>query len=758
MADVLDKLNPPTKSANPAPLPAKDTTDSSSFDSGAKMQLQPVGASGTELFAGYFSEEYLQALRGRKGAKVYDEMRRSEAQIAMLLNAIMNPIKSGTWEFEVAAGVTGGEAHKALVEYCAKEMIDWETHLHEALTFLIFGYSLFEIVNNVVFDHPKFGTFNGLKGIAFRSQKTIERWHVDRATGDLASVEQWVQGDLAIGRSALLNMPAEFLLVFTTQKEGDNFEGIPILRPMYGPWFRKNLYQKIAGIGLEKNAIGTPIGTIPSGKQTEEQIEKFKTVLGNFTAHESAYLVKPAGWEIEITKNDFDAQKLKEMILLENTEMINVVVANFLALGMNGGGGAFALGTDLSDFFLSGIQQYANIVAGVWNRKLIPSLVKLNFGPQESYPKLKASGINDKAGKELAEILKSLADSQSLKPDDKLEEFLRKQYNLPKADPTTAREVKAVGSQGLDAGGGPPPPPPTQLSEKRIQLAESWKSQWKQDKDAVKAVMQDGLKSVLENYKAQVVRLYKAATPATRGSIGLKLEPRASDYVKKLREALAEIANTALLGAKKETPKAKNVKLSERIQLAAPRGGYFDALPANIKRIVKNQADLIAQTQAADLEKVVAFQYASSQASTQDIDQIVLDIDAAAEPVIDGSTGKGISVDAGAGNAVSQVANQARLEWFFEPDVLDTIESFTFYNEDPISEICQELDGTTWAVNDPDLDRYSPPLHHNCKSRLVPNEKGADNNPDIANGTAVSQKALDSITLCECSYHLDLGR
>jgi len=44
---------------------------------------------------------------------------------------------------------------------------------------------------------------------------------------------------------------------------------------------------------------------------------------------------------------------------------------------------------------------------------------------------------------------------------------------------------------------------------------------------------------------------------------------------------------------------------------------------------------------------------------------------------------------------------------------------------------------------------------HNCKSRLQPNEKGAENNPEInRGGTAVSQKGLDSITLCEGSYHI----
>lgn len=727
----------------------KKNNESSAFQNGAKMQLKPLGSSGTELNAGYFAEEYLVKLRGRSGARIWDEMRRSESQVAMLLSAVMNPIKSGSWEFEAASGIADGEKHKELVEFCAKEMIDWETHLHEALTMLIYGYSLFEVIHNVVFNHPKFGTFNGLKGLAFRSQKTIERWYADRSTGNLEKVEQWVTGDLNPNDATQkIIMLAEFLLVFTLQKEGDNYEGISALRPMYGPYFRKNLYLRIAAIGLEKNAIGTPLGTTPKGKLSAEDEAAFKTVLENFTAHEAAYLIKPEGWNIELLKSDFDAAAVKEMILLENTEMINSLVANFLALGTNGGGGAFALGSDLSDFFLTGIQNYANIIAGVWNRKLIPDLVKLNYGPQQAYPKLKATGINDKAGKELAEIISTLSNSQAIKPDMKLEEFLRKQYNMPKADPTTSRDPK------------PATPAPYMFSEKRIKLAETYKKQWNNDKAELKELMQTNLRNLLEGYKKQIKSKYNGATAAQKANLGLQLEPKGLNaYRESLREELARIANVALIEARKETPKAKAVKLAESIQLAAPKGGYFDALPSNVKRIVKAQADLIAQAQAADLGKVVSFQYTSSQTSTEDVDQILNDIDAATLPVVEGSTASGMSIDAAAGNAVSSVANQARLEWFFEPEVLETIESFTFVNEDPVSDICKELDGMTWAVNDPDLDRYSPPLHHNCKSRLVPNEKGADKNPEIQRGgTPITQKGLNAITLHECpdcGYGLD---
>lgn len=778
----------PTK-ADRAEVPVlpqeKSSTDVSNFAGGYRPNLRPIGGSGTELQGGYFSEEYLQKLRGRRGAKLFDEMRRSEAQVSMLINAVMNPIKSAAWEVQPAPENSGipletAKLHAEYIEECRTKQIDWEAHLHEALTLLTFGYSLFEVVHQVIFNHPKFGTVNGLKGLAFRSQKTIERWIVSDDTGDLESVEQWLQADYVSEGSAKRTMDAQHLLVMTLNKEGDNYEGIAALRPMYGPYFRKNLYLKILAMGIEQNAKGTVVGTSPAGlDEDDEQIANFKTILQNYVAHESAYILKPAGWEVTVESHDFDPEKLKNVIVFENTEMINSLCANFLALGMNGGGGAFALGTDLSDFMLNGIKCIANIPRGVWNRKLIPDLIKLNFGEQVAYPTLEVSNIDDKAGKELADIVNTFVTSGVIKADDKLDESMRKRYGLPAADPATARDKPAPAfgaAPGEDDPNDPtneddpknkdkkkppgedkpdPEVDPKLLSEQRIQLAEAGKKYWDKSKAELKELMQSNCKTLLENYNSDLKKDWAGATAATKPSLALKLKPKGlSAYKVALREALAEIANAGLAQAKKQTPWVKSkIKLAESIQLAAPAGGYYDALPLRIKRLIKANADLIAETQNTDISKLVSFQYGSSVAQ-DNIEQIVLDIEGTVLPVISGSTGKGISLDAAAGNAVSQSFQQARTEWFFEPEVFETLESFTYYNEDPISDICQELmadGGVTLAANDPLLDTYATPLHHNCDGQWNPNEKGAKGNPAIKRGgVPITQKGLDSITLCEC--------
>ena len=94
-------------------------------------------------------------------------------------------------------------------------------------------------------------------------------------------------------------------------------------------------------------------------------------------------------------------------------------------------GGAFALARDLSDFFLNGLTHIADGVCDELNNIPMKEIIDLNFGKQTDYPKFKCSGLSDKAGEEFSNVLKNLADSQYLTPDDRLEDHLRSRIGIP---------------------------------------------------------------------------------------------------------------------------------------------------------------------------------------------------------------------------------------------------------------------------------------------------------------------------------------
>ena len=104
----------------------------------------------------------------------------------------------------------------------------------------------------------------------------------------------------------------------------------------------------------------------------------------------------------------------------------------------------------------------------------------------------------------------------------------------------------------------------------------------------------------------------------------------------------------------------------------------------------------------------------------------------------------GSKTKAKASVAPSRAVNIARQQVFEEKS--DEIESYTFYNADPIAEICVYLAGKTISTTDPQLAQYQPPFHYNCATVMLPNLKKFKNNPKPKPLTP-NQKQIDSINV-----------
>jgi len=392
-----------------------------------KIQSKSVGSTGTEIYSGYASEEYLTKLRNSEQAKEFDKMRRSDPQVKMCLSAVKNPIKSATPEITIDSDNPEYQKHIDLVKYNLFKggmKTPWSKFLREALTVVEFGNAPFEITHKNVLTSP-IGSHTGLNDISWRSPKTIEQFNVNE-DGTLKSIGQYAYGDL----QSVNDISADYLMLLGLEVEGSNYEGISLLRPCYGNWFRKQSYLKLNAIGIEKFAVPTPTVEVPIGKDGTEEYANLIQTLEAYVNHESNYLIHPQGWNITLNNNTYDPQKVEVSIDNEDKRMVKAFLANFLELGMSSSG-SYALSNDLSDFFLSGIEYIANHIAETINEKVIKPLIILNFGEQEIYPKLKFEGISDKAGRELADVLSILTGQKIITPDDKLEVSLRKRYRLP---------------------------------------------------------------------------------------------------------------------------------------------------------------------------------------------------------------------------------------------------------------------------------------------------------------------------------------
>lgn len=751
---------------------------------GEPVKVIEVGSSGTEIYGGYLSEEYLSELTGRTWADTIDKMRRSDGNVIMCLRALKLPLKSSNWYLNTLEKSPEAELQKTLLQKALFEDTgrSFTKTLGEILTMVDFGYSLFEVTFRPKLNDPELGHYNTLKSIAYRSQRTIERWNIDQA-GNILSVTQLANGDT--GKN--VDMDARFLLHFSPDQEGDNFEGISVLRGMYGSWLRKNHFLKLLAAGIEKYAIPIPTLEVPPGKENSPELASAIKALKAYTSNQSNYITYPQGWKIEIKATTFESEKVRTTIDFENKEMVNSILAAFLLLGQGGASGNRALGDTLSDFFAQTLQYMADHIAEQFQEKIFKPLIKMNFGDRPCLVELRCDGLDEKADKVWAETIKILTDAGVVTKDSILEKFVRDKYKLP--DQPELTETPDSGAQNLT------------LAEKK-----SLKSSTKQ-REASKLIRESasGLSDLFKTYLSMLGTQFIESMISQKTKASTTNEIKAankvdivvpSDYKDGVRAMLGFASLDARNQIKDLFPKSK--KLSEfrlatdktkkiesrrqKFEIAmeelerASSAFVGDPLNADLKRALQvardafseqakasrdllegelsfaetqrnlAKTDLLLGSQVADLKKGLGLQYQTSLPSTDSDGVIRKDLQDRLGMIVTGPI-----VNTGPDIIMAQTVNEARLDEAREEGG-DEIESYTFIgvDDDRQTDICAELSGRTFAPNDPDLDRYTPPLHHNCRSYLAVNLRSFKANPPIdSDAIELSKAAQRSITLSE---------
>lgn len=765
------------------------------------------GTSGTEIFSGMFDEEYLSGLLTPDcRVDAFDEMRRADPQVAMLLSVVKDPIKSATWGIRA---VDDSEEEKEIADFVehvlfkdmgysdGSKVKTFSEFIIEALTFVEFGYSVFEVVHKLVENDPVFGTYHGIADIAFRHQRSIIEWHLNQ-NGSIREVRQFVgSGDLDVD----VMIDGDNLLVFSINKEGDNYEGISMLRPCFGSFFRKNVYRKLQAIGIERAAKGVPIGIIPADmiKRDDYDVQRaaLQDVLDKLETHETNSIVLGAGFEIEQLKIEHDADKIQRVINSENVEMTKSFLANFMELGLESNSGSFALGSDLSDIFLSGLTCKARIIEERVDLCLIRKIVQAKFGNRQAYPKLKATGINDKAGKELAEVLKILNETGALQVSDALKKHVHNLYALPDFDPDLAEEEAEEDETEPDTDNED-----EQLSDTNDNLhancskpdcdcgnnfdaiyAELKKNALEKagliDGEQLSAFDMERLDAAFYREAENDIRLASAIPSVfiTRQAEPLEAATRAM-LTERSDRMIATMAN--IFKTEKNKSKARTRGLEQRLpdkkafkdmykastgdtankaldnvlkELGGTRESFkldeISDLPNKMQQVVLAEALLTAEFLDVDLEKIVLFTYNLNFDQTDSAAVISQELTKQRDRFVTGGIPK-----TAATNVTSKVTNAIRNDVFQTPSVLEEIESFVFVNPAPVSAICQNLTGRVFSKEEYATTPFLPPLHHNCKSTIRAQRTTARNKKPVdATGLRPTgtddqiEKALKSISI-----------
>ena len=387
--------------------------------------IKELGTVGTPNYSGIFDEEYLAALSTpKKRYDVYRKMR-ADPQVSAVLSVIMLPIQSSTWQ--IVSRNEDGQKGEDIAEFIRGNLFSmhdslWDDVLRQALLMLAYGYSLFEIV----YELEQGTRLLRWRKFAPRHWNTITEWNVDE-NGDLISIVQ--QTSHISTKKGEIVIPEEKLLRFTYRQEAGNFEGRPLLRDAYKPWWYKDLLYRLQGIGAERMGIGFPWIKIPRDLFPDE-MPTARDFLRSVRVNQEGGLVTPDDYEFTF----LPGQPFQyEAAIDHHNRMIALTgLAQFLTLGADRMG-SYALSKTQGQFFLLALNAMCNYVSNVMERVAFRRLVDLNWGPDAPVPDLKFEMIKLDVT-EISNALAALVNGSLLLPSKDVRQTIREWWNLPLED------------------------------------------------------------------------------------------------------------------------------------------------------------------------------------------------------------------------------------------------------------------------------------------------------------------------------------
>lgn len=383
--------------------------------------------------------------------KVYDEMRRQDAQVISVLRAVKLPIQRTPWRIDpngapqevvdfVAANL--GLPVKGVVAESMprrRDRFSWSDHLHHALTSLDFGHAYFEQVYRIQRD--AFGIPRAyIRKLGWRPPATISKVDV-AADGGLVAIEQGMLG------ASNHRMEVARLVAYANEREGGNWLGRSMLRPAYKYWLLKDRMLRVQAQTIDRNGMGIPVVSAPKlpdnlldaaeyKRYVKELVAEGLKVARNLRSGRSAGASVANGGDVKLIGVEGTLPDADKPIRYYDEQIARAVLAHFLNLGGDNSTGSYALGDTFADFFTMALQTVALSIADVANQHIVEDLVDINFGPEVTAPLI----VFDEIGRSLTSTaLRELIDSGAIEPDETLETFIRRANGLPAKDAATAR-------------------------------------------------------------------------------------------------------------------------------------------------------------------------------------------------------------------------------------------------------------------------------------------------------------------------------
>jgi len=488
--------NPSTILPVPPPTPGSVT-----IAEGRADLAKVFGVAGTAITSGFLRDlgEYNGELLGLGAIRIYEKMRRGDAQVRATLAACKLPVQSAKWDVlprdvrrsssvvsgknglgqrttdngqrtsSTGAGKNTESKAKEVAEFVKSNLFgglefrsstggwstqNWDEVVRNALLMVDFGCSVHEEVWTVDGDRVR------LRKLAGRLPLTFYRWHTEADGETLLALEQYGYRG---GRFLNVLLPADKMALFTYNREGANFWGIALQRAMYPHWYIKSQLYRVDAIACERNALGVPVWRLPKGFSKEDRDAAFNFVT-QLAAHEATGAVEPPGEPSDgfrVVGYQGNLREALPTIEHHNIMISRAALALFMDLGTTTEHGSRSVGETHGDFFLLALQNLADQVAWEIESTAIRRLVNYNFGEGAPLPHLVVANVQARSLEAITEALTKLATAGLVVSESNLRDFLRAELALPDEGPrdpvairgeTVAEGAKSQPVAGVGAG------------------------------------------------------------------------------------------------------------------------------------------------------------------------------------------------------------------------------------------------------------------------------------------------------------------
>jgi hypothetical protein len=393
---------------------------------------QAIGAPGNLNVSGFLTgEDYNAQLDGQAAYAVYDQMRRSDAQVQATLAMCKLPVKAATWDVEAAGDDPQDQAIADFVRAALLDEDAMELSWHQILDNVMLKFDFGASASEKIWRLDEAGALR-YKALEPRLPRTFYRWIEDPQTGRLQALQQFAP---KAGMYGFWTIPVDRLVLHLLNREGNSWYGRALLRASYPHWFYKQQLYRIAAVAADREHQGIARAKILETYKSESApLDRIITTLKGLRSNEKGYVVQPFGVEYDwMTSQNAEQRMLGTLALLEHH---NVMIARSCLQQFSAQGeqkhGSFGAASVTLEAFYDGLEGMVKEICSELRAQVIKPLCAMNFDMTDrASPTLVVSDLGKMDAKALAMAMQQLASAKVITPDDDLEDWVRGIMNAP---------------------------------------------------------------------------------------------------------------------------------------------------------------------------------------------------------------------------------------------------------------------------------------------------------------------------------------